>query len=111
MKDKSRTILRILFCFVLSGVVVVALSIGVLWLKMIRDDRVARVEIQKRLDAIRNAGQPLTVQDLAKLFPDPPPEHDAMLLLKPALAALIIPRESESSIFRRRRLAERNYST
>jgi hypothetical protein len=99
MKEKSRKILRVLFCCVLSGVVVVAISIGVLWLKMIRDDRVARVEIQKRLDAIRNAGQPLTAQDLAKLYPDPLPEHDAVLLLKPALAALVIPKDSTNLPF------------
>ena len=66
---------------------------------MNRDDRVARVEIQKRLEAIRNAGQPLTAQDLAKLYPDPPPEHDAVLLLKQALAALVIPRDSTNLPF------------
>jgi hypothetical protein len=99
MKDKSRTILRALFCFVLSGVVVIAISLGVLWLKMLHDDRVAHVEIQKRLEAIRNAGQPLTAQDLANLYPDPPPEHDAVLLLKPALAALVVPKDSTNLPF------------
>jgi hypothetical protein len=99
MKNKSRKILRVLFWCVLLGVVVVAFSIGLLWLKMIRDDRIARVEIQKRLDAIRNAGQPLTAQDLAKLYPDPPPEHDAALLLKPALAAMVIPEDSANFPF------------
>jgi hypothetical protein len=66
---------------------------------MLRDDRIARVEIQKRLDAIRAAGQPLTAQDLAKLYPDPPPEHDAVLLLKPALAELVIPENSTNLPF------------
>jgi hypothetical protein len=99
MKNKPRTILRALFFCVLSGVAVVLLSIGVLWFEMVRDDRVARVEIQKRLDAIRSAGQPLTAQDLAKLYPDPPPEHDAVLLLKPALAALDIPKDSTNLPF------------
>jgi hypothetical protein len=99
MKDKSRKNLRILFFCALSGVVVVALSVGVLWSKMNRDDRAARVEIQKRLDAIRAAGQPLTAQDLARLYPDPPPEHDAVLLLKPALAELVIPKNSTNLPF------------
>jgi hypothetical protein len=94
MKDGSRKTLRVLSYSVLSVVVIAAFSIGVLWLKMIHDDRLARVEIQKRLEAIRAAGQPLTAQDLAKLYPDPPPEHDAALLLKPALAALAIPEDS-----------------
>ena len=88
-----------LFYFVLSGVVVAALSIGVLWLKMLRDDRIARVEIQKRLDVIRNAGEPLTAEDLAKLYPDPPPEHDAVLLLKPALDSMVIPEDSTNLPF------------
>ena len=99
MNDKSRKILRVLFSCALSCAVVVALSVGVLWVKMIRDDRVARVEIQKKLEAIRNAGQPLTAQDLAKLYPDPPPEHDAVLLLKPALAAMVIPKDSTNLPF------------
>jgi hypothetical protein len=50
-----------------------------------------RAEIQKRLDAIRAAGEPITIQDLAKLYPDPPPEHDASNLLASAFAALSIP--------------------
>jgi hypothetical protein len=45
-------------------------------------------EIQKRLDAIRAAGEPVTADDLAKLHPDPPPDRDAALLLAPAVAAL-----------------------
>ena len=99
MKAKSRKILRVSFYCVLACIVVVALSVGVLWWKMIRDDRIARVEIQKRLDAIRAAGQPLTAQDLAKLYPDPLPEHDAVLLLKPALAALVVPEDSTNLPF------------
>jgi hypothetical protein len=33
------------------------------------------------------------------LYPNPPPEHDAVLLLKPALAALLIPEESTNLPF------------
>ena len=39
----------------------------------------------------------MTIQDLAKLFPDPPPEHDASNLLASAFAALSIP-ESENDL-------------
>ena len=56
-----------------------------------KEARRVQEEIQKRLDAIRAAGQPVTAQDLAKRYPDPPPEHDAALLLKPALAELSLP--------------------
>ena len=70
---------------------VVGLLIGVPAAMLQARHRRTRVEIQKRLDAIRAAGQPLTAQDLAKLYPDPPPEKDACLLLKPALELLTIP--------------------
>ena len=46
----------------------------------------AWAEIQKRLDAIRAAGEPVTADDLAKLYPDPPPEqneHSCWPLLLP----------------------------
>ena len=55
------------------------------------EEKHGRAEIQKRLDAIRAAGQPVTIQDLAKLFPDPPPEHDASNLLASTFAVLSIP--------------------
>ena len=99
MKSRSRKTLRVLSYSVLSVVVTAALSTGVLWLKRIHDDRLAGVEIQKRLDAIRAASQPLSAQDLAKLHPDPPPEHDAVLLLKPALPTLVIPKDPTNLLF------------
>jgi hypothetical protein len=55
-------------------------------------------EVQKRLEAIRAAGYPMTALDLAKRYPDPPPERDAALLLKPALAVLAIP-EDPTNLF------------
>jgi hypothetical protein len=56
-------------------------------------------EIQKRLAAIRATGQPLTAEDLAKLYPDPPPEKDAILLLRPALDMLDIPEDTTNLPF------------
>jgi hypothetical protein len=70
---------------------VVALLIGVPFAMLQARHQRTRLEIQKRLDAIRAAGQPLTAQDLAKLYPDPPPDKDASLLLKPALELLTVP--------------------
>ena len=83
----------------LCGIVLLALLVAAAWLKMAAEDRAARLEIQKRLAAIHAAGQPLNGADLAKLYPDPPPEHDAALLLKPALAALTIPKDSTNLPF------------
>ena len=99
MKSWSRKTLRVLSYSVLSVVVAAALSAGVLWLKMIHDARLAGVEIQKRPEAIRAASQPLSTQNLAKLHPDPPPEQDAVLLLKPVLPALVIPKDSTNLLF------------
>jgi hypothetical protein len=94
MNGQARTVLRrVVFCL-FSVLLLVAFSGGVLWLKMLHNDRLARVEIQKRLDAIRAAGQPLTAEDLAKIYPDPPPEHDAAILLNPAFSTLVFPDDS-----------------
>jgi len=73
--------------FGILGVVAVGLCIYVAILHSRAEERRAWAEIQKRLDAIRAAGEPLTGEDLAKLYPDPPPELDAALLLAPAVAA------------------------
>jgi hypothetical protein len=35
-------------------------------------------EVQKRLAAMRAAGLPMTSQDVAKLYPDPPPDKDGL---------------------------------
>ncbi len=56
----------------------------------------AQKEVQKRLAALRQAGQPISFQDLAARYPDPPPEHDAELLLKPAAMALVQPKDSDN---------------
>ncbi|HMJ88539.1 MAG TPA: hypothetical protein VK530_01920 [Candidatus Acidoferrum sp.] len=37
-------------------------------------------QIKQRLAELRAAGEPITTEDLAKRFPDPPPEEDASLL-------------------------------
>jgi hypothetical protein len=56
-------------------------------------------EVQKRLAAMRAAGLPMTAQDVAKLYPDPPPDKDAVRLLQPALARLSLPDESTNLLF------------
>lgn len=58
-----------------------------------------QAEIKNRLEAIHAAGRPTTAQDLAKLYPDPPPEQDAALLLAPALAILAVPEDSTNLLF------------
>jgi hypothetical protein len=73
--------------FVLLGVVALAVGIGAVVYHFHAEKRRAWAEVQKRLDAIRAAGEPVTADDLAKLYPDPPPERDAKLLLAPAVAA------------------------
>ena len=94
MDNKGKRWLLVPTWYVLTGLIVLTLVLCAAWLKTGLEDRSARGEIQKRLDAIRASGQPLTAQDLAKLYPDPPPEHDALRLLKPILAALVIPEDS-----------------
>ena len=80
--------LRKIGTFGVLGLIALALGIGVAVLHSRAEKRRARAEIQKRLDAIRAAGEPVTADDLAKLYPDPPPERDAAPLLAPAILAL-----------------------
>lgn len=70
---------------------VVALAGCALWLKGRLDERAAKKELQRRLDAIHTAGQPVDDHDLARLYPDPPSNHDAIRLLRPGLSLLVIP--------------------
>src|SRR5512135_541954 len=90
---------RIVVFVPLGGCAVLALLIGGVLLKVRADDSHARAEIQKRLDAIRAAGEPLTAQDLAELYPDPPPERDARRMLSPGLSALVVPEDDELPLF------------
>lgn len=76
---------------ILGFFLLLALVVGVLVAKQSAEAKRDRTEVQRRLDLIRAAGLPMTAQDLAKLYPDPPPEQDASLLLKPALAILSVP--------------------
>jgi hypothetical protein len=77
----------------------VALLMGFVIARRHAQDLRIRTEIQKRLDAIRAMGLPMTAQDLARLYPDPPPEQDASLLLEPALAVLAVPEDSTNLLF------------
>jgi hypothetical protein len=83
---------RATFIGVVATFILLVLLVASVWTTDHRaEDKRARAEIQKRLDAIRAAGEPVTAQDLEKLFPDPPPEHDASNLLAATFAALSIP--------------------
>ena len=55
----------------------------------------AQREVQRRIDAIHKTGQPVSIKELAVRYPEPPPERDAVLLLKPALAAFTYPEDKE----------------
>ncbi len=43
-------------------------------------------EITRRLAELRASGEPIDAQDLERLFPDPPPGEDALLLLSNAMS-------------------------
>ncbi len=83
----------------LVGLGVLAILVTAVVLQQRAEGRRVRAEIQKRLDAIRAAGEPLTAQDLAKLYPDPPPERDARRMLKDGLAKLVVPDTGEFPLF------------
>ena len=53
-------------------------------------DRLDSAEIEKRLAALRAAGEPLTVEELGRIYPDPDPEHDSSILLSPAVSRLSV---------------------
>jgi len=75
------TVVLIIFSLAVSG-----------WIHRKRElRRAARAEIDHRLDLIRAAGQPVTAQDLVRLYPNPPSERDAAKLLAPTLQLLSIP--------------------
>jgi hypothetical protein len=82
-----------------AGLIVLSLCIGLAVLHSRAEKRRAWAEIQKRLEAIRAAGEPVTADDLAKMFPHPSPELDANLLLAQAIAALREPDSSEDVPF------------
>jgi hypothetical protein len=63
------------------------------------NDRAAHSELQKRLEAIRKSGRPMTAADMARLYPDPAPERDAVRLLMPALTNLAIPDDPTNLYF------------
>jgi hypothetical protein len=87
----------------LAVCVLVIVLAAIAWAVRLADvhakDAAAKKEVQNRLAALRQAGQPISFQDLAARYPDPPPEHDAELLLKPAVTALVEPNYSEKLPF------------
>jgi hypothetical protein len=57
------------------GLIALGICIGAAVLHSHAEKQRAWAEIEKRLDAIRAASEPVTVGDLAKLYPDPPPDR------------------------------------
>lgn len=80
--------------FFLVGLAIAGLGIGVFLLTARETERHVRAEIQQRLAAVRAAGHPVTAQDLAQRYPDPPPERDARRMLNRGLPALVYPEDS-----------------
>ncbi len=89
---ENRSVFRVLKASQMLGGLVVLLGVAgalLLWVK--RDQQHIRARIEKNLGSIRAPGFPLSAQDMARLFPDPPAEQDAYSLLKPAFALLSVP--------------------
>ena len=86
--------------YILIGLVFVILlvlvMVAVRWRER-AETRRWRAEIDTRLDRIRACGQPVTSQDLARLYPDPPPDRDAVALLSPVLGQLTLPGGNDDS--------------
>ena len=67
-----------------GGLALLALT-ALLWWLGTRETAMDK-EITRRLTELRDSGEPIDAQDLARLFPDPPPNEDALLLLSNAMS-------------------------
>jgi len=72
MTDKQTCI--VVVAVIALPVVLAALGVTVAW--AIWDARVS-ARLEKRLDAIRAAGDPVTMAELAELYPPLPPDRNA----------------------------------
>jgi len=81
-----------LFCF---SVVVLAAFLP--WTKS--GQQIIRDSLERSLNSIRAAGDPLTVEEMAERFPDPPADRDANLLLKAAFSLVSAPDEATNIPF------------
>ncbi len=86
----------ILLAVCVLGIVLVVIAFAARLAESKAQESTAQKEVQERLAALRQAGQPISFQDLAVRYPDPPSEHDAELLLKPAVTAFVEPKDSEN---------------
>ena len=64
----------------LAGAAVLFIFIALLWWSGTRESPLDK-EITRRLAELRASGEPIDAQDLARLFPNPPPSEDAGELL------------------------------
>ena len=69
----------------LAGAAVLLIFIALLWWSGTRESPLDK-EITRRLAELRASGEPIDAQDLARLFPNPPPSEDAGVLLTNILA-------------------------
>jgi hypothetical protein len=99
MKNRGRTGVcgRLLKAFLLVVIFGMLLSAFCLWEK--RDQQRIRASIDKNLKSLQSAGHPLSAQDMARLFPDPPADRDANRLLNSAFDLLSIPEDSTNIPF------------
>jgi len=65
------------------GVAALLIVVAIIWWAAKRETALDK-EIQSQILALRAANEPVTAQDLARLFPDPPPGEDAGILLSNA---------------------------
>ncbi|MGN6385053.1 MAG: hypothetical protein ACTHMT_02320, partial [Verrucomicrobiota bacterium] len=72
------------FWVALPSTLLIAVVISTVLLKRHQD--ALKTELANRLAAITAAGEPVTTQDLARLYPDPPKNLDILHLLKRSLA-------------------------
>ena len=54
-----------------------------------RQERTLEAKIQRKLAALKSAGQPVSAAELARLYPDPSPVQDASLILGKSLALTV----------------------
>ena len=69
----------------LAGLItLVAVAVLLVWAA--RRETTAEKEIQRLIAELHAAGEPVSAADLVRLFPDPPPSEDALLLLSNVLS-------------------------
>ncbi len=79
---------RIVIATIASILLVGALVAAALWSAHSHTRRL-RLQIQRHIDSLRAAGLPVAMEDLARLYPDPPPSGDAAQLLRTTFPLIV----------------------